>query len=189
MQDGAATTATRTTNEAIGSANILIGAKKAATGAADVKTAEAELVRRRAMKTRHSNTVAALCTAYSALVAEKDQIDRKKDAARANLDAHTLTVVKPYERRINDYLTAFNAGFSITETKHSYRGGVATSSYQLVINNMAIDVGDSRTPADQPSFKNTLSSGDRTTLALAFFLAHLERDPALGANRGVRRSF
>ena len=180
MSNGAATTATRTTNEAIGSANILIGAKKAATGAADVKTAEAELVRRRAMKTRHSNTVAALCTAYSALVAEKDQIDRKKDAARANLDAHTLTVVKPYERRINDYLTAFNAGFSITETKHSYPGGVATSSYQLVINNMAIDVGDSRTPADQPSFKNTLSSGDRTTLALAFFLAHLERDPALG---------
>lgn len=30
----------------------------------------------------------------------------------------------------------------------------------------------------QPSFKNTLSAGDRTTLALAFFLAHLERDPA-----------
>jgi wobble nucleotide-excising tRNase len=85
--------------------------------------------------------------------------------------------VRPYERRINEYLDAFNAGFSITETKYSYPGGVATSSYQLVINQTAIDVGDGRTPPDRPSFKNTLSSGDRTTLALAFFLAHLERDP------------
>lgn len=57
-------------------------------------------------------------------------------------------------------------------------GGVATSSYQLVINDTAVDLGDSKTPADRPSFKNTLSAGDRTTLALAFFLAHLERDPA-----------
>jgi wobble nucleotide-excising tRNase len=86
--------------------------------------------------------------------------------------------VKPYERRINDYLAAFNAGFTITETKHAYPGGVATSSYQLVINDTAVDLGDSKTPGDRPSFKNTLSAGDRTTLALAFFLAHLERDPA-----------
>jgi wobble nucleotide-excising tRNase len=74
---------------------------------------------------------------------------------------------------------AFNAGFSITETKHSYPGGVATSSYQLVINNTAVDVGDGKTPVNQPSFKNTLSAGDRTTLALAFFLANLERDGTL----------
>jgi wobble nucleotide-excising tRNase len=88
-------------------------------------------------------------------------------------------VVKPYERRINALLDAFNAGFTITETKHSYPAGIASSNYQLVINNTAIDVGDGDTPSDTPSFKNTLSGGDRTTLALAFFLAHLERDKEL----------
>jgi hypothetical protein len=31
---------------------------------------------------------------------------------------------------------------------------------------------------DRPSFKNTLSSGDRSTLALAFFLAQLDQDAA-----------
>lgn len=178
------TTATQATNAAIRVVNLSIADKKASTGAADIKTAEAELARRQAMKTRHGAGVAALCAPYAALVAEKDATDKKKEMARAKLDAHTKTVVKPYERRINQYLTAFNAGFSITETKHAYPSGIATSSYQLVINNTAIDVGDSKTPADRPSFKNTLSAGDRTTLALAFFLAHLERDPA-AANKIV----
>ena len=173
----AAARSTEATNAAIRAVNQIITEKKAATGAADVKVAEAELARRRASKIRHSETVTALCAAYGALVAEKDRIDKQKEVVRGKLDAHTKTVVKPYERRINDYLTAFNADFSITETKHAFPGGVAASSYQLVINRTAIDVGDSKTPVDRPSFKNTLSAGDRTTLALAFFLAHLERDP------------
>ena len=87
--------------------------------------------------------------------------------------------MKPYEQRINHYLNAFNAGFTITETRHGYPGGTAASTYRLVINNTLVDLGDERTPIDQPSFKNTLSAGDRTTLALAFFLAHLERDQDL----------
>lgn len=58
-------------------------------------------------------------------------------------------------------------------------GVIATSSYQLVINNIAVDVGDGKTPSDAPSFKNALSGVDRSTLASAFFLTHLERDKDL----------
>jgi wobble nucleotide-excising tRNase len=170
--------AVATVNAAIKASNTLIAAKKTATGAVDLKTAEAELVRLKAVKARHSPAIAALCDGHAKLVKDKDQIDKRKEKARKALDDHTKSVVKPYEGRINDFLDAFNAGFSITETKHGYPGGVASSSYQLLINNMPVDIGDGKTPIDQPSFKNTLSSGDRTTLALAFFLAHLERDPA-----------
>jgi wobble nucleotide-excising tRNase len=53
------------------------------------------------------------------------------------------------------------------------------SSYQLSISDNLVELGDSRTPIDRPSFKNTLSAGDRATLALAFFLAHLERESDL----------
>lgn len=173
--------AARRTNGAITAVNQLINDKKASIGAADLAAAEAELARRRTIKTRHSEAVAALCQSYTDLVAKKVRIDTQKETVRAKLDAHTKNVVKPYERRINEYLTAFNAGFSITETKHAFPGGIAASSYQLVINNTAVDVGDSKTPANRPSFKNTLSAGDRTTLALAFFFAHLERDPGLAA--------
>jgi wobble nucleotide-excising tRNase len=165
-------------NTAIKTTNALIAAKKTATGAVDLKAAEAELVRLKAAKTRQTPAVAALCNDHAKLVADKDIIEKRKEKARKALDDHTETVVKPYEGRINDFLDAFNAGFSITETKHGYPGGVASSSYQLLINNIPVDIGDGKTPVDQPSFKNTLSSGDRTTLALAFFLAHLERNPA-----------
>jgi hypothetical protein len=73
----------------------------------------------------------------------------------------------------------FNAGFKIVRTDHGYPGGIATSTYQLSISDNLVELGDARTPIDRPSFKNTLSGGDRTTLALAFFLAHLEREPDL----------
>ncbi|CAM5613649.1 hypothetical protein ATER59S_05739 [Aquamicrobium terrae] len=175
--DGAAV-AIEATNAAIRTANTIISDKKAATDAGDLKAAEVELARLKAIQTRHRADVSDLCTTYTKLAGEKDGIETRKETIRKQLDAHTKTVVKPYERRINDYLAAFNAGFTITETKHAYPGGIATSSYQLVINDTAVDLGDSKTPGDRPSFKNTLSAGDRTTLALAFFLAHLERDPA-----------
>ena len=169
------------TNAAIRRINGLIAAKKAATEAADVKTAEAALTRLKAIKKRHDPSIATECTDYGKLEAEKLAIEASKAAVREMLEGHTKKVVKPYEKRINQLLDIFNAGFQITETKHGYPGGVATSSYQLVINNTAIDVGDSNTPVDRPSFKNTLSAGDRTTLALVFFLAHLERDPNLAS--------
>lgn len=175
--DGAAA-AIEAANTAIHAANTIITDKKAATDAGDLKAAEAEQARLKAVQIRHRADVSGLCAAYTKLAGEKDGIEMRKEAIRKHLDAYTKTVVKPYERRINDYLATFNAGFTITETKHAYPGGVATSSYQLVINDTAVDLGDSKTPGDRPSFKNTLSAGDRTTLALAFFLAHLERDPA-----------
>jgi len=164
-------------NTAIRAANVVIADKKAAADAGNLKDAETELARLTAIQTRHRADVSELCGACTKLSGEKAAIENRKDAIRKQLDAHTKTVVKPYERRINDYLDVFNAGFTITETKHAYPGGVATSSYQLVINDTAVDLGDNKTPGDRPSFKNTLSAGDRTTLALAFFLAHLERDP------------
>lgn len=166
-------------NQAILQVNALANAKKAETGTADVRTAEAALIHLKAIKMRHSEAVAAFCSDHTRLSTEKDDIDKRKVAIREQLDRHTNSVVKPYERRINHYLDAFNAGFSITETKHGYPGGVATSTYQLVINDIAVDVGDGKTPGNMPSFKNTLSAGDRATLALAFFLAHLERDGGL----------
>ena len=71
----------------------------------------------------------------------------------------------------------FQAGFNITGASHDYRGGVPSSNYQIVINNTPVDLGDSDTPLHEPSFRNTLSAGDRSTLALAFFLAQLAFDP------------
>jgi wobble nucleotide-excising tRNase len=58
------------------------------------------------------------------------------------------------------------------------KGGRASSSYQLLINEVPVELGDPSTAADEPSFRNTLSSGDRRTLALAFFITQLQLDPS-----------
>ncbi|MEO6824603.1 MAG: AAA family ATPase [Nitrosospira sp.] len=171
-------------NLAVQQANILIAAKKTEVDMIDVTAATIELTRMKTIKTRHSASVVKLCDDYNRLVLKKDDIEIQKLEIREQLERHTAGVVKPYQQRINDFLDAFNAGFRIAETKHTYLGGVATSSYQLIINRVAIDIGGGNTPNHMPSFKNTLSAGDRSTLALVFFLAHLERDESL-ANKIV----
>jgi wobble nucleotide-excising tRNase len=173
----AARTAVNGYNEALNKANAEIAAKKAAVAGGDLKKEEAALVRLNAQKKRHDKTVAALCTEHQRLTQAKATLDERKAEVRAKLEAHTNKVMNPYEGRINQLLDNFNAGFTIAQTKPAYGGGVASSTYQLVINNTGVSLGDGKTPVAQPSFKNTLSAGDKSTLALAVFIAHLERDP------------
>jgi wobble nucleotide-excising tRNase len=165
------------TNTSIRLVNVMILQKKAETAGGDIATAESRLARSTATKRRHEPAIAADCAEFVRLNAEKDEAEAAKTGVRARLEQHTRDVVRPYENRINALLDSFNARFQIAETRHTYAGGVATSSYQLVINETPVNIGDRATPIHQPSFKNTLSAGDRSTLALAFFLAHLERDP------------
>src|SRR5262249_47717249 len=78
--------------------------------------------------------------------------------------------------RFNRLLGEFQSGFRITGTSQSYAGGPVSSTYKLVINDAPIDLRNATTALNTPSFRNTLSSGDKSTLALAFFLAQLEHD-------------
>jgi wobble nucleotide-excising tRNase len=166
-------------NPNIRDANRLIAEQKAALDASALPAAENQLAVLLAQKARQQPAVAALCDAHLGLLVEKEELDEEREQVRARLDEHTKGVLKPYQNRINSLLSEFNAEFTIAETSHAYPGGVATSSYQLVINGIPVDTGNAKTPLDQPSFRNTLSAGDRTTLALAFFIAHLEADPSL----------
>ena len=173
----AAKTALEAYNSIVKTSNAEIATKKAAVAASDVQKEETTLAHLNAQKKRHDAKVAPLCTEHQTLTSDKKTLDARKAEVRAKLEEHTNKVIKPYEARINGLLDNFNAGFSITQTKPAYGGGVASSTYQLVINEIEIELGDGSTPLDRPSFKNTLSAGDRSTLALAFFIAHLERDP------------
>jgi wobble nucleotide-excising tRNase len=160
-------------NSGVSAANGAIGALKAATAVTDLATVQAELSRLEATKQRHESQAVRACDDYVQAEQQKRELEQQKVDVREQLEAHSLKVVQPYENRINHYLDLFNAGFTIARTGHGYPGGVATSTYQLSINQTHVDLGDGRTPVDRPSFKNTLSVGDRATLALAFFLAHL----------------
>ena len=170
------TVAAATYNEAVATANALIDARRAATGAADIKTIETTLASLRLTIKRWEPKITTACEEYQAAVEEKAQIEEQKTATKIKLDEYTKTVLSKYEQEINHLLGEFHAGFRITKTKHGYPGGIASSSYQILINGRPVELGDDKTPLNQPSFRNTLSSGDRSTLALAFFLAQLKHD-------------
>lgn len=165
-----------TYNAAVAAADAIIQGKKRATQAADLTVITARLSTLRAQKARHTPEVIALCDGEVGLQREKTRLEEEKGRVRAQLDAHTAQVIALYGSSINRYLERINAGFRITAPVHTYRGGTPSTSYQIVINQTAIDLGDADTPASRPSFGNTLSSGDKSTLALAFFLAQLEQD-------------
>jgi len=171
-------------NAATATANEAIAAKKTQLQTADVGQTEVELIGLRTRKIRFAPEVVALCDRDTQLQDQKTVLEDEKATARGLLDAHTQQVIAQYGQRINWYLERINASFRITAPTHNYRGGSPSTSYQIVINHNAVDLGDPDTAPDQPSFKNTLSGGDRSTLALAFFFAQLEQDPNR-ANKNV----
>jgi len=164
-------------NSAVAAANAIIEARKRQAEAANLNEVETELARLKAFRARHTEDVKALCATDVRLQNEKSALETAKIQAREQLDAHTSQVITTYGQRINHYLERVNAGFRITPPTHNYRGGTPNTSYQIVINQHPVDLGDADTPHDRPSFRNTLSAGDKSTLALAFFLAQLEQDP------------
>lgn len=163
-------------NESVQTANAVITAKKASTGTVDVGTAEAALRRLQATKARQQPAATSASQAHQDAIETKEAKETQKAAARSRLDQYTSQIIGRYEVTINNLLDDFQTGFRITGTRHTYPGGVPSSSFQILINDTPVDLGDANTPLDTPSFRNTLSSGDRSTLALAFFLAQLEHD-------------
>ena len=146
----------------------------------NTNTLKTELAGLEARKKRFDPAVVQACKSYQDALAEKTTFEQQKIAAKQQLDQHCQNILQSYEQAINTYLDQFNAGFRIVNTKHDYRGGTPRSLFQIQINNTPIDVGDSQTSAGTPCFKTALSSGDRSALALAFFLAALKQDPHIG---------
>jgi wobble nucleotide-excising tRNase len=163
-------------NRDVRTANATIAVKKAATITANIRSVQAGLTRLHATKKRYETDAKTACSDYQTALAEKRGLEQSKTKVKEELDTYSKALIRRYEQSINRLLDDFQAGFRITGASHGYPGGVATSNYQILINETPVDLGDSSTSIDRPSFKNTLSSGDRSTLALAFFLAQLEHD-------------
>jgi len=166
-------------NACVNALNLRIAEQKRIAGTGNVNVAINELALLKARQTRHESPTAENCKHYIDQLASKKKLESEKEAAKKELDEFGTTVCVEYERRINELLERFHAGFRICDTTRRYVGGTASSTYQIAINNIPIDLGDSKTPVSKPSFQNTLSGGDRSTLAFAFFVAQVERDPRL----------
>lgn len=162
-------------------ANAAIRVVKEQAASANPMALASDLARLKAAKARHTPPTNALCQAYLEERAAKAVTEGLRDQARALLDQYRTNVFPAYQTAINVYLQRFNAGFRLDRmTSANTRGGSACT-YSVVINNIIIPIGGTPPAPGNPSFRNTLSSGDRNTLALAFFFASLDQDPALAS--------
>ena len=166
-------------NQGLQQANTLIGAVKAGAAAGSVATATDALARLRAVKARHAPATAALCAAYLQEKTGKTGTETNREEAKKALNQYRETAFPKYQTAVNKYLGKFNAGFTLGSVTGANPKGGPTCTYSVVINNTQVQIAGGTPVSGTPSFKNTLSSGDRNTLALAFFFASLDPDPTL----------
>ena len=166
-------------NIAIADSNFIIATLKAKVGITDIDERRRNLEVFEMCKERHSVSICQSCSEYEELVNKKSALETKKEDVRKKLNAHNISVFSKYEKRINDLLDKFSAGFRIGKTKGEYPAGKPSSSYCIVINSTTVSLGKGDASLGIPSFRNTLSSGDKSALAFCFFIAQAEADPEL----------
>lgn len=144
--------------------------------AANLAALNADLARLNMVRARHAEPINGLCTDYLAEKAAKAATEAARRQARAALDNYRQNIFPAYEAAINTYLQRFNAGFRLAAVAPVNNRGGSSCNYNVVINNVAVAL----TADAGPAFRNTLSAGDRNTLALAFFFASLDQDQQIG---------
>lgn len=168
--------AVATYNAALKAFNTEVTTFKAKQSGTDISKLKSELNALKLVQLRHSADVGAALNNYTAAEHAKASLDGEKVKAKPDLDSYAQAILATHEKRINELLQMFGANFRIDSTERSYVGGKPSSNYKLLINGVRVELGDETTPESAPSFRNTLSAGDRSTLALAFFISQLERD-------------
>ncbi|MDW9502241.1 ATP-binding cassette domain-containing protein [Sinorhizobium meliloti] len=136
-----------------------------------------ELAVLQARKKRYDAETAAIVANRQTLMDRQKALKDGKDELRDQLTAHTKRVTEGLGTTINAYLDRLGAGFQIDYQPPNYRGKEPAAEYAILINKTPVPPR-----ADDiagPSFKNTLSSGDKSVLALALFLATVNTDPHL----------
>lgn len=156
--------------------NAQIAVVKEKAAAANVATLTADLAKLKAAEARHSAKIAPTCDAYLEEKSAKKATEELRDTARAALEAYRASVFPAYEAAINEYLRKFGAGFRLGAVSSVNSRGGSSCTYNVIIDSVAVPLTGN---PGEPAFKNTLSAGDRNTLALAFFFASLDRDAQL----------
>lgn len=173
-----------TINQQLQEANEAIAVTKERAATANLQVLTTDLARLRATKARYEPTTATLCEDYLHERAAKETTEQQRNQTRAMLEQHRSTVFPGYQTAINVYLERFNAGFRLDSVSYVNTRGGPTCTYNILINSTPVPIGGTEPDTGEPSFRSTLSAGDRNTLALAFFFGSLDQDQGL-ANKVI----
>lgn len=145
----------------------------------DIDTLRRSLAKEREIEKRFKLEWKKWATDYP--IAKKDAADLlgKKDAKQKDLETYTASIFGIYQKRINELLGTLGTDFNITDLtgKTDERAKESYSDFGFLILKKKVPLKVRQD--DAPCFKNTLSEGDKSTLAFAFFIASLEKTPNL----------
>lgn len=145
----------------------------------DVNSIRLALAKEREIEKRFESGWKKWGTDYQAAKNEAADLLAKKDEKQKELEDYTKSMFDIYQERINRVLLALGADFAITglSSKTDARANESYTDFGFLILEKRVPL--TARQDDAPCFKNTLSEGDKGTLAFAFFIASLERTPDL----------
>ena len=123
---------------------------------------------------RHNPEVSLLCKEYSAKLEEEEKLKREQERINTKLTTYSNSIFTTYQEAINVYLKKFLADFHLDEMNTKNHSSGKLWFYNVIIRNNSVPINDKD---NVHSFSNTLSAGDRNSLALAFFFALLDNEP------------
>ncbi|RUW99337.1 MAG: hypothetical protein EOS71_21980 [Mesorhizobium sp.] len=124
---------------------------------------------------RHDPGVQTRIDAFLAETRKDARARNVRSVVQERLKAANKASAEHYHEKVNDYLTKFGATFRISEISNSMTGNAGSVDYGLIVRGHPVSRSRGRENLEEATFANTLSTGDKTTLAFAFFLAGLDR--------------
>jgi len=145
----------------------------------DVPSIRLALAKEREIESRFKPEWKKWATDYPAAKRDADNLLNQKNAKQKELEDYTRNIFDTYQTHINQRLSTLGADFEITGLtgKTDERANEPYTDFGFLILGKKVPLTAHQD--DEPCFKNTLSEGDKSTLAFAFFIAALEKLPEL----------
>ena len=168
-------------NGALATSNDAIIQVRRQAQAANTEEILSELATLKVTRGRFSSEIAPLCADYLQETKCKAVTEARRAEARNAIEAYRANVFPKLQDSVNSYLQRFNAGFRVGSLVPTNIGGGSgsTCTYNVIINNTPVAVRRANVTPGEPSFRNSMSAGDRNTLALALFFSTLDQNPNL----------
>lgn len=166
-------------NEEIEAHRTTLNALRAKYAAGNLGNLKAQLALLNARRLRADATIQTAALSRQKADENKTRYTNERARRRAELTTYSNTVATTLGGNINTYLHRLGAGFEIDYQKPNFRSKEPAAEYHILIKNVRVPPRSGDDNIAQPSFRNTLSTGDKSVLALAFFLASLASDSRL----------
>ncbi len=134
---------------------------------------ENELINLKLIKLRHSPEMVKVCNSYKTLWIAQNDNKQNKATKQKQLYDFSTKLISNFGDEINSYLKLFNSPYRIKKIKSGFvsTSKQASLNYEIQFNGHSLSFKEQ---ANKISIKYTLSEGDKSTLAFAFFLAKLD---------------